>query len=442
MTCSAELTTLLRTDGLKVIERFFSVPLDYSNPEGQKIRVFARHVIPRDKAEKPEDEAKLPFCIVPSSSGFPGELYTKGYQVIWLDQRGTGLSTPLSPESLPDNVKTDEDIAQYLKHFRADSIVKDAEFIRKSLLGNKEKPEDRKWTLAGQSFGGFCVITYLSFFPEGVKEAFITGGLAPLVDQPDVVYEALAQQVIKRNEIYYKKYPQDIRRVRNILAHLESKPVALPNGGRLTPNRFLQLGTAFGAHGGIDAIHQIVFRASNDLVLMDKLSYKTLQNIENQQPFDGNPLYAILHEPLYCQGKAADWSAARTIQKYAEFSWQKMKAQAGTLPVYFTGEMIFPDMFDDYVNLRPWKGAAEILAKDTSWAHIYDLDQLAKNEVKVSAATYFNDMYVDFGFAQQTASKIKNTEQYITNQLVHDGIAEDPGDVMKKLFKLSKREFN
>lgn len=48
---------------------------------------------------------------------------------------------------------------------------------------------------------------------------------------------------------------------------------------------------------------------------------------------------------------------------------------------------IFPDMFDDYANLRPWKGAAEVLAKDTSWAPLYDLDQLAKNEVKVSAVT-------------------------------------------------------
>lgn len=51
-------------------------------------------------------------------------------------------------------------------------------------------------------------------------------------------------------------------------------------------------------------------------------------------------------------------------------------------------------------------------------------------------------MYVDFDFAQQTASKIKNTEQYITNQLVHDGILEDSQNVIKTLFKLSKREFN
>lgn len=44
-------------------------------------------------------------------------------------------------------------------------------------------------------------------------------------------------------------------------------------------------------------------------------------------------------------------------------------------------------MFDDYANLRPLKGAAEILAQDDSWGPLYDLNQLAKNKVKVSAAT-------------------------------------------------------
>ncbi len=75
--------------------------------------------------------------------------------------------------------------------------------------------------------------------------------------------------------------------------------------------------------GGIDTIHrelptiliplrtvthvlhsEIVFRAANDLELFQKLSYKVLQVIEQEQPFDGNPLYAILHEPIYCQGWA------------------------------------------------------------------------------------------------------------------------------------------
>lgn len=41
----------------------------------------------------------------------------------------------------------------------------------------------------GQSFGGFCAITYLSFYSKGLKEVFITGGLAPLIDHPDPNYE-------------------------------------------------------------------------------------------------------------------------------------------------------------------------------------------------------------------------------------------------------------
>lgn len=55
---------------------------------------------------------------------------------------------------------------------------------------------------------------------------------------------------------------------------------------------------------------------------------------------------------------------------------------------------------------------------------------------------YLNDMYVDFGLAQDTASKIRNTEQYVTNQLVHDGIREDAKDVMKRLFQMSRREYD
>lgn len=44
-------------------------------------------------------------------------------------------------------------------------------------------------------------------------------------------------------------------------------------------------------------------------------------------------------------------------------------------------------MFDDYSNLRPLKGAAQLLAKDSHWGKLYDLDQLAKNNVKVTVAT-------------------------------------------------------
>ncbi|KAJ7772017.1 alpha/beta-hydrolase [Mycena maculata] len=440
-------------DGLKVVERFFSVPLDYANSEGEKIRIFARNLIPKNKAKTVEEEEKLPYLIyfqggpgfeveLQSSSGFAGEIHDQGYQTLWLDQRGTGLSTHISPESLPSRLVTDQDKADYLKHFRADSIVKDCEEIRKILLGDKPNPEDRKWTVMGQSYGGFCAITYLSFFPSALKEVFLTGGLAPLDSDPDRVYASLIPIIRKRNEIYYKKYPQDVKRVRDILAYLETNNVILPNGGQLTVNRWLHLGIQFGATGGIDRIHQNVFRVTNDLELFGNLTFKTLQTIESQYSFDGNPIYAILHEPLYCQGQAPKWSAARILSNHPEFSWAHVKALADTEPIYFYGEMVFPNAFDDYVNLRPLKGAAEILANDSSWGPLYNLDQLRKNEVKVTAATYFDDMYVQFGLAQETAAAIANSEQYITNQLYHDGLRVDSKDVIKHLFKISKREYN
>jgi len=45
-------------------------------------------------------------------------------------------------------------------------------------------------------------------------------------------------------------------------------------------------------------------------------------------------------------------------------------------------------MFDDYSQLRSWKTAADILAKDETWGPLYDLEQLSRNEVKVSAVTW------------------------------------------------------
>ena len=50
-----------RTDGIKVIERFFDVPLDYSKPDGETIRVFARNMIPLKKLKSTEKEHDLPY---------------------------------------------------------------------------------------------------------------------------------------------------------------------------------------------------------------------------------------------------------------------------------------------------------------------------------------------------------------------------------------------
>ena len=50
--------------------------------------------------------------------------------------------------------------------FRADSIVADAELIRQCLHYDEDSASAR-WSLLGQSFGGFCAVQYLSVAPKG-----------------------------------------------------------------------------------------------------------------------------------------------------------------------------------------------------------------------------------------------------------------------------------
>lgn len=51
-------------EGIKVVDRFFTVPLDYSNPDGATIRVFARNLVPagKESGEAKEKKNDLPFC--------------------------------------------------------------------------------------------------------------------------------------------------------------------------------------------------------------------------------------------------------------------------------------------------------------------------------------------------------------------------------------------
>lgn len=240
----------------------------------------------------------------PQNNYWINTILDRGYQVLCLDQRGTGLSSPLSPSTL--GLRGDEKVqAQYLRAFRADSIVKDCEAIRKALT--QDLPlEKQKWSIMGQSFGGFCSLTYLSFSPEGVREAFLFGGLPPLVDGPDEVYRRTFKKVIERNEAYYAKYPEDVEKVQQILKLLQrfgdTTVRDTTSQGFMTARRFMQLGIHFGSHGGLDTVHEIVLRAHSDLNFVGHITKPNIVKIESLLPFNDHMMYTVLHEPLYCQG--------------------------------------------------------------------------------------------------------------------------------------------
>lgn len=355
----------------------------------------------------------------------------KGYQILFLDQRGTGLSSTITARTLAsEGVPARQ--AALLKHFRADSIVKDCEAIRKILTAGF--PEDKKkWSIMGQSFGGFCAVNYLSRFPEGLQEVFTTGGLPPLVRDPDIVYNRLFRKIKERNKVCYQKYSEDIHRVKDIVRYIQRENIRLPSGGKLSVLRLRQLGMDFGFHGSMDSVHEMITRFTSDLNQFGFFTRPTLTAFDAMIPFDTIPLYALLHEPLYAQGKAPRWAADRAMSQLPEFT--KVSVD-GPEPILFTGEMVFRGMFKDFDELRDLLDTANYLANDPDWPELYDEAQLAKNEVPVYSATYVEDMYVDFDFARDTASKIKGCKEFITNVLYHDALVHKTDELMKRLFAL------
>jgi pimeloyl-ACP methyl ester carboxylesterase len=404
-----------RAPGLVFTEHEFEVPLDHARSDGEKLTVFAREVVAPDRES--EDVPWLVFF-----QGGPGheaarplkpdnptwlERALEDFRVLLLDQRGTGRSVPIG--TLPG--MTPEEQADYLKHFRADSIVRDAELIRAGL-------GVERWSALGQSFGGFCVTTYLSFAPEGLTTAFITGGVPPLDRHPDEVYRATYARLLAKNRAYYARYPEDRERVRRIVERLEADDVRLPSGDRLTPRRFRQLGNGLGMSDGFEKLH---YRLE---LPVDSPGF--LHDVQGDFSFARNPLYAVIHEACYAPGCATRWSAARVLPDEIR--------EDETL---FTGEHVFPWMFEDYGALRPLAEAAEILAK-YEWPQLYDAERLSRNDVPAAAAIYAEDMYVERAYSEETAAAIRGLRPWITNEYEHDGLRADGTRVLGRLIDMGR----
>lgn len=414
--------------GLILRSHWFELPLDYANPS-TKINVFAREVIAPGKAN-----ADLPYLVFfqgGPGSGAPRPVGASGwikravseFRVLLLDQRGTGASTPITAQTLR-HLNSPKAQAEYVQHFRADNIVRDAEAIRKALIGEKQ------WSILGQSFGGFCAMNYLSSAPEGLKEVLITGGIPSLTATADDVYRATYPRVIAKNRRYYDRYPDDVQRVRDIVQYLSENDVQMPGGGRLTRQRFLQLGITFGMSDGFEAVHYLIDDAFIDTPQGREMNWNLLSGIEHAQSFDTHPIYTLLQEACYTQANASDWSAERLLGEFPDFN------HSDGSPVLFTGEMVYPWMMSVYPQLQPLKAAAELLAKKSDWPMLYDVEKLRQNRVPVAAAVYYDDMYVHREFSEETARMVPNIKLWVTNEFEHNGLRADGEAVVDRLLKM------
>ena len=412
--------------GALVHDRTVTVPLHRGAEDGGGIEVFVRELV--HPARRDQDLPLLLFL-----QGGPGGRSprpTRGgwiaralqdFRVVLLDQRGTGRSSRITGAGMvrfPDARAA----ADHLLAFRADSIVADAEHVRATLYGG------RRWTTLGQSYGGFITLTYLSRAPQALERCLITGGLPALHPDARELYRRTYPRVAAKVRRFYGRYPGDVARAGAVADRLAAAPVRLPDGDVLTVRRLQTVGQVLGGQAGAEELHWLLEEALDDGA-PGGLSDTFLDQVARRTSFWDNPLYAALHESIYASGPGATAWAAEA-ERGPEFD-------GDVRPLPFTGEMIYPWMFDEIASLRPFAAAAHALAAREDLPELYDPARLAANEVPVDAAVYYDDMYVDAELSLQTAAAVGNVRTWVTDEFEHDGLRT--GDVLDRLLGLRYR---
>jgi len=382
-----------------------------------------------------------------------------------LDNTDTDDSSPAMQLTSAKFNKALAETTEYLTNFRADSIVRDAEWIKQTLISfTADVQQDyigaQPWGAAlGQSFGGFCIMTYLSSVLDPPKVCLFTGGIAPMNTPIREVYDRLWCRVRERNLRYYEQYPGDIDTVKRIVRKLLNEEVKMPSGGILTARRFLQLGLALGGTPGASfaSLHSLVNSAFLDDV-HDDISHSFVKQVEGHQSFDDAPLYFLLHESIYADGpgSATEWAAHSSFEIISkstakEFDY-KQSANSNDTPTLFFGEMVFPWMaHGDFAEVsgHGMRMLSEALASKSDWLPLFDATNMQKAllnasgmaKTKSAAAVYYEDMYVDFDCCMklvQRGAPLEGVKVWVTNDYQHSGLRDDGATIVQKLLGMAK----
>lgn len=400
--------------GMQIRDHVVTVPLDWARPDERTLQVFARELCSAEKSRQdlpvllflqggPGGKGPRPV----DTSGWIGEAL-KTHRVLLLDQRGTGRSSRITAATM-ESFDSAEAGAGYLGHFRADSIVADAEFLRKTVFGG------RKWSTLGQSYGGFLTLTYLGQVPEALDACYIAGGLPALVPDASEVYRRTYRRTREKNREFYARYGHHVDTMARIADRLAAGDVLLPDGDVLTVRRFQSLGIDYGMKPGFERMAWLIDEA------LDESGEPTdtfLAQVLGRSSYAENPLFAVMQESIFADGAsgATAWAAQQERELHPEFS-------ESARPLLMTGEMMFPWMFEEIRLLRPFAAAVHEMARRDDWGPLYDARKLAENQVPVAAVVYHDDMYVDAQLSLDTAARVGNLLAWVTNEFEHDGIS-------------------
>ena len=411
-------------------DHVIEVPLDHGAPGGERIEVFARELRAPDLAETeqpyllflqggPGGRAPRPGADAPGWIGWA----LRRYRVVLLDQRGTGRSTPQDRRTLAGIAPRSQ--ADRLALFRADAIVADAEALRRHLLG------DRPWTVLGQSFGGFCTWTYLSFAPDGLTAAYVTGGIPPVGVHPDEVYRATRRAVDRRTAELDADHPEARAVLADVARHVRGGAEEhLPTGELLTVTRLQEVGHVLGTAPGCDALARL---AEDAWACPGRLSDTFLAAVAARVSYAASPLYALVHEACYASpGVVTGWSWQRVREELGVPAEPVVDAD-GVARLPLTGENIHRSSVAADPALAPLAEAADLLAQRAWDRPLYDPARLSGSAVPVVACVYTRDMYVDPGLSRATAAVTGGVTVVEDDVHHHDGLRRSGAEVLDRL---------
>ena len=375
------------------------------HPRGGRPR-RARPAVPRVPPGRPGFEATRPTS---PPSGWMKRALAE-YRVLLLDQRGTGRSTPVGPE-IPGETAADQ--AAYLTHFRADSIVRDAELdprgARRRPL-ERPRPELRRLHLADLPLDRAGGPARRRSSPAACRRS---AGPSTTSTAPR------GSARCEANRRYFERYPDDRARVREIHRRLEAEDVRLPSGDRLTARRFRQLGMWLGDSAGFELLHHVLELPFG--------SPAFLHDVEGARPLGAQP--DLRHAPrVLVRGRRARPAGRPHRLLPDEVERDRGVHRRARLPV---------DVGGVRRAARPHRAAAELLAEHP-WPRLYDADRLRRNEVPVAATIYVDDVYVERAFAEETAALVRGLRPWITNEYEHNGLRADGERVLGRLIDMVK----
>ena len=406
------------TRGLLLTEHEFSVPLDHSRPDGERITVFAREVADPDGRDRPllvflqggpGSEAPRPTRY-PSAPGLAGPRAARlpraharpaRHRALEPDRRAARADRRASrPSAWPTSAPT---------RSSATPSTSAASWAR------------ARGACSARASAGCASTTYLSIAPEGLREAFVTGGLPPLGPRIDDVYRATYARTLERSRRYYERYPDDRERVRALRrAPARPRTSACPSRRPARPPRRLrQLGGMLGMSDGAEE-PALPARAARRLARLPprrrggaRLRAQPALRRAPRGVLGRRRRDALVGASACCPPptttRPSSSPASTSIRGCSRTTarWRRCARPRTSSP----------------------RTSGRACTTPTAWR---------ANEVPVAAAIYAEDMYVERAFSEETAAAIRGLRPWLTNEYEHNGLRADGARILGHLIDLAR----